>query len=167
MLQVRVADSQRRQDGIEIVVSVRSAQAIACGRQRRIDRGGRLRQVLMVGQRPAGCARPADAVHRFLEQRLGGVQDRVIGCRAFCARGRQYQQSGELGGHLTQVFEMRASGEHVGDGEIVERVGHGNGLYRQKGWKLFSPQPFALCPDAGLKGPRYVLPSLEPLASSL
>jgi hypothetical protein len=35
--------------------------------------------------------------------------------------------------NLTQVFKMRASGEDVGDGEVVERVVHGNGLYRQKG----------------------------------
>ena len=130
---MRVADSQRRQDGIEIAASVRPAQAIACGRQRRIDRGRRVRQVLMVGQRPAGCARPADAVHRFFEQRLSRVQQRVIGRRALCAGGRQHEQSSELGSHLTQVFKMRAGGEHVVDGEIVERVGHGNGLYKQKG----------------------------------
>ena len=70
----------------------------------------------------------------------------MIGSRAAGAGGREHQQSGDLGGHVTQVFEVGTGREDVRDRQVVKRVGHGHGLYKQKGRRPFSPQPFALCP---------------------
>ena len=67
------------------------------------------------------------------KRRFGRLKQRMIGRRASGASRREHQQARELRGDLTQVFEMRPSGEDVGNGEVVERVVHGNGLYKQKG----------------------------------
>ncbi len=57
----------------------------------------------------------------------------MIGRRAAGAGGRKHQQARELGGHVTQAFEVGTGRENVRDREVVERVGHGHGLYKQKG----------------------------------
>ena len=80
---------------------------------------------------------------------LGRVEHRVIGRRTPGAGGREHQQAGELGRHVTQVFKMRTSGEDVGDREVVERVVHGKTDWHAQ--KTRRPKAAALCrlsPDA-------------------
>ncbi len=74
-----------------------------------------------------------DALQRFFEKDFRGAEHRMV--RRGLARPRrgQHQQSRELGGHLTQVFEQRLAFDDVRNGEIVRGGGHGPGLYKQKG----------------------------------
>ena len=138
-LQVFVAGAERRQDRIEI--RLRPAEAIARGRQCGLERAGRLCQVRVVRACAIGGARPPDAVLRLVEQHLRRGEHRVIGSRAAGARGREHQQARELRGHVTQAFEFGTGRKYVRDREVVERVGHGQELYKQKGWRPFGPQP--------------------------
>ena len=73
----------------------------------------------------------------------GASGDRAPRCGA---GGREHQEARELGGDVTQAFEFGTGREDLHDREVVERVGHGDGLYKQKGWRPFGAQPFALCP---------------------
>ena len=151
VLQVFVAGAERRQDRIEIG---------ACGRPRRsraaVSAASSESDACVRCAWCSACAirgaRPPDAVPRLVEQHLGRAQHRVIGRRAAGAGGREHQQARELGGHVTQAFELGTRRENVRDREVVERVGHGHGLYKQKGWRPFSPQPSALCASTAYSG---------------
>ena len=126
-----VSGAERRQDRIEI--RPLPAEALARGRKRGFERPGGLGQMRMVRACASRGAGPPDAVRRFVKQHLRRAEHRVVGSRAAGAGGREHQQSGELGGHVTQVFEVGTGREDVRDRQVVERVGHGHGLYKQKG----------------------------------
>ena len=104
----------------------------------------------------------SDTFPRVLKQRFGRLQHRVVGRCAASTGGREHQQARELGRYVAQVFEMRTGCQDVCNRSIVERAGHGTGLYKQKGRRRFHHRPFAVCVSAALKGPPY-----EPLTPNL
>jgi hypothetical protein len=61
------------------------------------------------------------------------MEHRVIGRRTSGTGGREHKQTRKLRRNVTEIFKMRTSGENVHHREIVKRVVHGKGLYKQKG----------------------------------